>query len=201
MKLESFSTSEKPTRAVVALHGWTGDINSMKPIAKMLNLKKTKWLIPEAPYVSPKKGYSWYFQDNKQKWKCNKSIKIISEIIKLANKEGFLNKDIFILGFSQGASISLEFLIRQNFSLGGVIPIAGFFKFKNKSKDEFNIYSKKTRVLLLHGQKDEIVFPLESEESYTILKSQGYLVSLKLFSTGHKIPLTERRTIQEFIYR
>tara|TARA_A100001011_G_scaffold322712_1_gene344251 strand:- start:3 stop:134 length:132 start_codon:yes stop_codon:yes gene_type:complete len=40
MKFYSFSTSENPTKAVIALHGYTGDINSMKPIAKMLNLKK-----------------------------------------------------------------------------------------------------------------------------------------------------------------
>ena len=200
MKLYSFSTSENPKKAVIALHGWTGNVNSMKPVTKMLNLKSTKWLIPEAPYQSPKKGYSWYYYDGKEKWKFRDSIKIISEVVQLAVKEGFLKKNIYILGFSEGASITLEFLIRQNFSLGGIIPIAGFFKFNNRSKDKFIEGSKKTRVLLLHGQNDEIVFASESKKSYRILKSHDYLVSIKLFPTDHKIPLEARQIIQEFIY-
>ena len=66
MKLQTFSTSNNPIRTVIALHGWTGDINSMVPVAKMLKLKDTKWIIPEAPYKSEKKGYSWYYQDRKR---------------------------------------------------------------------------------------------------------------------------------------
>ena len=201
MKLQSFSTSENPTIAIIALHGWTGDINSMKPVAKMLDLKKTKWLITEAPYDSTRKGFSWYSQDDKQECKFKESLEIISEIIRLTLEEGFLKRNIYILGFSQGASITLEFLIRQNFSLGGIIPIAGFFKFKNKPKSKFNEGSKKTRVLLLHGQNDQIVLPSESQKSYKILKSHDYLVSIKLFPSGHKIPLKARKIIQEFIYR
>ena len=200
MKFYSFSTSENPTKAVIALHGYTGDINSMKPIAKMLNLKKTKWLIPEAPYKSPKKGYSWYYRDDKEKWKFKDSIKTISKVVQSAERGGFPKKKIYILGFSQGASITLEFLIRQNFSLGGIIPIAGFCTFKKKSKDKFSESNKKTRVLLIHGQNDEIVFPSESKKSYRILKSHDYLVSIKLFPTCHKIPLKARQIIQKFIY-
>ena len=200
MKFYSFSTSEDPTIAVIALHGYTGNINSMKPIAKMLNLKKTKWLIPEAPYKSLKKGYSWYYRVDKEKWKFKDSIRIISKVVQSVVNEGFSKKNIYILGFSQGASITLEFLIRQNFSLGGIIPIAGFCTFKKKSKDKFSESNKKTRVLLIHGQNDEIVFPSESKKSYRILKSHDYVVSIKLFPTDHKIPLEARQIIQKFIY-
>jgi phospholipase/carboxylesterase len=199
MKLQSFSTSNNPIRTVIALHGWTGDINSMLPVAKMLKLKNTKWIIPEAPYKSEKKGYSWYYQDRKKSWRFKKSLNIVSKIIQQTLSEGFLKKNIFILGFSQGASLSLEFLIRQNFSLGGVIPIAGFFKSKNKFKKDFNTGSKETPILLIHGANDKIVLPSESEKSKIILEYNNYSASLKLFFSGHKIPFEARKVIQDFI--
>ena len=155
----------------------------MIPVAKMLKLKHTMWIIPQAPYKSKKKGYSWYYKNKERKWKFEESFKVISEAIQLAEKEGFKKKNIFILGFSQGASITLEFLISQNYSLGGIIPIAGFFKFKNKIKNNFNKNSRGTPILLLHGKNDKIVLHTESEQSYKILESYNYLVSIKLFSS------------------
>ena len=35
---------------------------------------------------------------------------------------------MYLLGFSQGACLAMEFMIRQEFSLGGIIPISGFIK-------------------------------------------------------------------------
>ena len=60
MKIKSFSTSENVSRAIIALHGWTGNIHSMEPVTKMLNMKNTKWILPEAPYKSSKSGFSWF---------------------------------------------------------------------------------------------------------------------------------------------
>ena len=135
----------------------------------------------------------------KKSWRFKKSLNIVSKIIQQTLSEGFLKKNIFILGFSQGASLSLEFLIRQDFSLGGVIPIAGFFISENKLKKDFNTGSKETPILLIHGANDKIVLPSESEKSKIILEYNNYSASLKLFLSGHKIPLEARKVIQDFI--
>jgi len=56
--LNTFSTSDSPRKVVIAIHGWTGDVSSMEPVAKSLRLPDTKWVFPQAPYKSDKSGFT-----------------------------------------------------------------------------------------------------------------------------------------------
>jgi len=201
MKIKSFSTSENVSRAIIALHGWTGNIDSMEPVTKMLKIDDTKWILPEAPYTSSKSGFSWFNETEKNNWYYLKSFNFLSKIILSLKKEGFQNSQIFMLGFSQGACISIEFMIRQKFSIGGIIPISGFIRFKKNVEIDATIESKKTSILLLHGENDKIIDCTESKEALKTLRDIGYPTFIELFSTGHKIPIQARARIQKFIYR
>ena len=201
MKIKSFSTSENVSRAIIALHGWTGNINSMVPVTKMLKMNDTKWVIPEAPFKSSKTGFSWFNEVENNSWHYLKSFNFLSKIILSLKEEGFQNSQIFIIGFSQGACISIELMIRQKFSIGGIIPISGFIKFKKKAEIDATNESKKTSILLLHGTNDKIIDCTESKEAFKTLRAIGYPTFIKLFSTGHKIPIQARDRIQKFIYR
>lgn len=201
MKIKSFSTSENVSRAIIALHGWTGNIDSMEPVTKMLKIDNTKWILPEAPYTSSKSGFSWFNEIEKNNWYYLKSFNFLSKIILSLKEEGFQNSQIFMLGFSQGACISIEFMIRQKFSIGGIIPISGFIRFKKKVEIDATIESKKTSILLLHGENDKIIDCTESKEALKTLRDIGYPAFIELFSTGHKIPTQARDRIQKFIYR
>ena len=74
MKIKSFSTSENVSRVIIALHGWTGNINSMVPVTKMLKINDTKWVIPEAPFKSSKTGFSWFNEVENNSWHYLKSV-------------------------------------------------------------------------------------------------------------------------------
>ena len=50
MNKQGFSTSEQSKIAIIALHGWTGNALSMKPVSKNFNYPDTKWVFPQAPY-------------------------------------------------------------------------------------------------------------------------------------------------------
>ena len=200
MNFKSYLTSEYPSRAIIALHGWTGDISSMEPFTKVLKLKDTKWIVPEAPYLATGNGFSWFEGNDSIGWKYDESFRILTTIINNLKDDGFNKNNIFIIGFSQGACLSMEYLIRQKFSLGGIIPIAGFIKYKKRVKAESTQSSKKNPILLLHGKSDKIVDPKESNQSYKILKELGYVPKLELFAGGHKIPIQAQAIIQDFIY-
>lgn len=201
MKIKSFSTSENVSRAIIALHGWTGNINSMVPVTKMLKINDTKWVIPEAPFKSSKTGFSWFNEVKNNNWHYLESFNFLSKIILSLKEEGFQNSQIFIIGFSQGACISIELMIRQKFSIGGIIPISGFIKFKKKAEIDATNESKKTSILLLHGTNDKIIDCTESKEAFKTLRAIGYPTFIELFSTAHKIPIQARDRIQKFIYR
>ena len=199
MILNTFSTSDSPRKAVIAIHGWTGDVSSMEPVAKSLRLPDTKWVIPQAPYQSDKSGFTWFDGNDETGWKYKDSFKIINSLIQDLVDQGFKYDEIFLLGFSQGACLAMEWIIRQPFSIGGSIHIAGFIKYKDRFKIDATLESKETQILLIHGDKDEIIHPEESEKALKKFQSLGYEVNLHILSAGHKIPLSANNLIQQFI--
>jgi len=199
MVLKTFSTSKTPNRAVIAIHGWTGDTSSMEPVGKAMSLKDTKWILPQAPYTAGPGGFSWFDGDEEMGWKYQESFHILTDLIQSLNNQGFPNSDIFIISFSQGACLAMEFMIRQSFSLGGIIPIAGFIRYKKRVKQDATDASRNTPVLLLHGEKDKIILLEQSRISLKIFKDAGYKADLHIFSSGHKIPLQAITSIKNFI--
>ena len=199
MILNTFSTSDSPRKVVIAIHGWTGDVSSMEPVARSLRLPDTKWLFPQAPYKSNKSGYTWFDGNDETGWKYIESFKIINSLIQDLVDQGFKYDEIFLLGFSQGACLAMEWIIRQSFSIGGAIPIAGFIMYIDRFKIDATLESKGTQILLIHGDKDEIIHPEESEKALKLFQSLDYETNLHILSAGHKIPLSANNLIQQFI--
>ena len=123
-------------KALIAMHGWKGNRSSMKPIAKAFNIEKIQWIFLEAPYTFSKNKFSWFDGNDEVGWKYQESFDLLSDTIVKLNENGFSNSNIFLLGFSQGACLIMEYMIRQQFSLGGIIPIAGFIGQKERFKTD-----------------------------------------------------------------
>ena len=171
----------------------------MEPVGKAMSLKDTMWILPQAPYTAGLGGFSWFDRDEEMGWKYQESFHILTDLIQSLNNQGFPNSDIFIISFSQGACLAMEFMIRQSFSLGGIIPIAGFIRYKKRVKQDATDASRNTPVLLLHGEKDKIILLEQSRISLKIFKDAGYKADLHIFSSGHKIPLQAITSIKNFI--
>ena len=199
MILNTFSTSDSPKRSVIAIHGWTGDVSSMEPVTKSLRLPDTKWVIPQAPYLCEKSGYTWFDGNKETGWQYKESFTLIHSLIQDLVDQGFKHDEIFLLGFSQGACLAMEWMIRQPFSIGGIIPIAGFIRYKDRFKLDTTPESKKTSVLLIHGDRDDVIRLEESEKASKLFLGLGYKVNLHFFRSGHKIPIKANNHIRDFI--
>ena len=199
MIVRSFSNSENPGKVLIALHGWTGHISSMEPLANAWGLDDVKWVLVQAPYIAADGGFTWFDGNEDIGWKYQDSFDILSKLISELNDQGFPNHAIYILGFSQGACLSMEFMIRQTFSLGGIIPIAGFIRYKERFKQDVLNESRNTRVLLLHGDKDEVILPEQSQMSFELFKGEGFETQLHILAARHKVPLQAKNLIENFI--
>ena len=199
MIVRSFSNSESPRNVLIALHGWTGNISSMEPVANAWEIDDVKWVFVQAPYIATDGGFTWFDGNEDIGWKYQDSFDILSKLISELNDQGFPNHAIYILGFSQGACLSMEFMIRQTFSLGGIIPIAGFIRYKERFKQDVLNESRNTRVLLLHGDKDEVILPEQSQMSFELFKGEGFETQLHILAARHKVPLQAKNLIENFI--
>ena len=185
--------------AVIAIHGWKGNRSSMEHVANALNMKYAQWTFIQGPYVVSDNEYSWFDGNEKEGWRYQESFDLLHHAILNLNKSGFPNSKIFLLGFSQGACLAMEFIIRQEFSLGGIIPIAGFIGKKDRFKNDTRDGAQDTPVLLIHGSRDEMVLPAESEIAFELFSDAGFKVQLQTLPVGHKIPLQKKDIIEKFI--
>ena len=185
--------------AIIAIHGWKGNRSSMEHVANALNMKYAQWTFIQGPYAAGDNKYSWFEGNEKEGWKYHESFHLLNETILDINKSGFPKSKIFLLGFSQGACLAMEFIIRLKFSLGGIIPIAGFVVQKSRFKNDIVNGARNTPVLLIHGSRDEMVLPAESEIAFKLFSDAGFKVQLQTPSVGHKIPLKTKDIIEKFI--
>lgn len=187
--------------AIIAIHGWKGNRSSMRPIANAFNLEKIQWTFLQAPYIVSKGKFSWFDGNEEVGWKYQESFDILSDTISNLNEKGFSNSNIFLLGFSQGACLAMEYIVRQKFSLGGIIPIAGFIGQKKKFKTDIVSGNRDTMVLLIHGDRDEIILPEESKMAHELFLEAGFRTKFYTLSAGHKIPLQAKGLIEDFLLK
>ena len=196
----TFSSSDQPTKAIIGLHGWTGDEHVFEPVAKMMNIDDAQWFFPRAPYKADSgKGYSWFSGTDETGWDIEKTRVGIHQLLADIRSEGFSPKNIFLIGFSQGASLAMEIALRLPFAIGGIVPIAGFIKFRDTLSNEATKESKATPVLLLHGSQDEIIHVIASEKAHDFFKERGNPVYFKRYDGGHKIPKRTGPIVKSFI--
>ena len=128
LKEKFFKKGVETKKIIVAIHGWQGDYNSMVPISNLIKIPDVAWHIPQAPYkVKDGCGYSWSYQYSNGDWEVEEPKKILNQyFIELFSK--YDSKNIYVIGFSQGAMICFDFVLFLKNTLGGVFPICGFLR-------------------------------------------------------------------------
>ena len=187
-------------KAMVAIHGWQGGRNSMRPLIKFMNITNMDWYLPEAPYPvnGTDGGYSWSYEIKEGVWEVDEPRALLQNFFdKLFTK--YSSKNINVIGFSQGGLVCLDFALFLNQPLGGVFPIAGFSRHPNIEIPRCHPCQKNTPIIIAHGKDDDRVPVSASEHIYRQLKKQGGTVELLLYKGKHKIGIECLRKIKKII--
>ena len=185
----------KPKNAVILCHGYGGDGKDISLLASYWKtyMPETLFICPDAPEkcaVSPA-GFQWFdLMDQTKEQILIKSlvaeIKLNKLIDEVMQENNLLGEQIAIGGFSQGCMISLQTGIKRKEKINSIIGYSG--KIINISHLENNIISR-PNIILMHGDKDEIVpvnFFLEAKEFFT---KNDYKIESKFFKNcEHRIP-------------
>ena len=186
-------------KAIIFIHGWKGNKNSFKTLPSLLNLKDVCWFFPQAPYkLDNEESYSWSIQNSSGEWAYRRPKALLEKFLKSHILNRFKPKDVYFIGFSQGATVCYEFILQLNYPWGGVFPIAGFIRnFDNGIS--INSNQKKTPIIIGHGEDDQIVPITSSEKIYSYLNKANNNVSFEKYKGGHKISLDYLKKIRILI--
>lgn len=162
---------QKPNKLIFILHGYGADGSNMLDLAEYYST-----YLPDCYFVCPNgcqrfeyddSGYQWFSLIDRSEDKMYdamvSSAKVLTKYIDShLNKLDLTDKDLILIGFSQGSMMSLYLSTRRENDIAAVVGFSGML-LGNKEKIAGDLKSKPQSVLLLHGDEDDIV-PYDSME-------------------------------------
>tara|TARA_B100000780_G_scaffold61733_1_gene39914 strand:- start:212 stop:862 length:651 start_codon:yes stop_codon:yes gene_type:complete len=185
----------KAKNAVILCHGYGGDGKDISLLASYWRtyLPETLFICPDAPEkcaVSPN-GFQWFdLMDQTKEQILIKSLVAEIKLNKLIDEVMIKNElngnQIALGGFSQGCMISLQTGIKRKEKINSIVGYSG--KIIDVNHLQNNIVSR-PNIILMHGDKDEIVpasFLLQAKEFF---KKNNYEIETQIFKNcEHRIP-------------
>ena len=193
---------EEPQHAkciVILLHGRGGTAESMLSIAEALQVEGSAYLIPQAA------GNRWYPQTAFGPLEVNEpdlssALQMIGDLVDEALKDGFEFHQIFLGGFSQGACLAAEYVVRNPAPYGGLFLLSGALigppgQSRTPAGD-----LKGTPVFLGISDQDPWVSHSLVKEAARIFTDLGGQVDFQTYpGLGHTINLDEINKVREML--
>ena len=199
LQYDFHQTGNSLDKAIVAIHGWQGDRNSMRPLIKSMKIQNAGWYLLEAPYpVKEGSGWSWSYEISDGNWEIDEPKRLLNNFFYELFKK-YTSKNVYVLGFSQGGLVCLDFVLFLDQPLGGVFPIAGFLRQPKMDIERFHPCQKNTPILIGHGKDDDKVPVEASENAYRLLIKQEANVELLLYNGKHKIGMDYMKKVKKII--
>ena len=187
-------------KALILLHGRGATAQSMLSLVPHLNLSDAAIFAPQAVQQSwyP---YGFMASDEGNFISLESSIKKVSLLFEQLIQEGMPAEHIYLLGFSQGACLSLEFAARHAQKLGGVVAFTGGLIGEQLNKDKYVGDFKGTPISISGSVRDFHVPALRIRESAQLLQDMGAVVSLTFFEdSAHTIRPEELASVNQKIF-
>lgn len=167
-------------KAIIMIHGRGATAESILSLVPHLNLTDYAILAPQA------NRNSWYpfgfmASDEGNKVALEDSLQIVKEIWSEIKAAGIPSENIVLLGFSQGACLSLEFAARNGQKLGGVVAFTGGLIGEKLRLENYSGDFQGTPVFIGSSDRDFHVPANRIEESGDLLRKMGADVTIKLF--------------------
>ncbi len=192
--------------AVILLHGYGGDGKDISMLT--LNWKRfltnTVFLCPnghEPCKINPI-GYQWFDLESSDKNYILNEVKKAEDKLRKYIEEvkaeyNLQNSNICLSGFSQGCMMSINLGLTSKDSFNCIVGFSG----KIIDKEDLNLrLVSKTKTLLIHGEKDEIV-PLnnllEAKDFFT--RNNISIETLMIKDCDHHIPVEASSNALKFI--
>jgi phospholipase/carboxylesterase len=211
-------TGDKPSAAVIWMHGLGADGNDFVPIVQELDLSGAppiRFVFPHAPMqaVSINNGYvmrAWYdikWGDLEAKSKqadeqgVRASERAVARLVERELAAGIASEKIVLAGFSQGGAIALQTGLRYRGKLAGVMALSTYLPLHESLPAEAAAENRKTPIFMAHGTQDNVVPYEMGGRSRDFLVQHGYAVEWHEYPMQHSVCLEEIRHIGEWLSR
>ena len=143
--------------------------------------------LPDIAYIAPQaKGNTWYPYSFLSPVEMNEpdlssGLAVIDSIVESLLQKGFASEQIYLLGFSQGACLSLEYVTRNPRKYGGVLGLSGGLIGEALDQNNYSGNLEGTEVFLGCSDVDPHIPLQRVNETETIYKELNAKVTKRIY--------------------
>jgi phospholipase/carboxylesterase len=188
------------TKALIMIHGRGGSAEDILGLAQYLPVNDFALFAPQAtnntwyPYsflAAPKDNEPW----------LSSALEVVKEVVADVEATGIKKEDIYFLGFSQGACLTLEFVTRNANRYGGAVAFTGGLIGDKIYEQNYTGDFAGTPIFIGTSDPDPHVPVERVHASAEILAGMHAQVTKKIYKNmGHTINQDEINQVSELIF-
>jgi predicted esterase len=192
---------EHARAAVVMVHGRGGSADDILTLSGEMGVPGFAYLAPQAA------GNSWYPHSFLSPIAQNEpgissGLAAIAGVLETIERAGIPAERVMLLGFSQGACLSLEFTARAARRYGGIIGLSGGLIGPDGTPRGYSGSLAGTPVFLGCSDVDPHIPEARVIETATVLRRLGGTVDMRIYpGMGHTINEDELEAVREIMRR
>lgn len=186
--------------AILLMHGMGSNENDLLSIVE--SLKNDFYIISLRGPIAQPPGYAFFTIERIGYPQPESFIHILNEIQKFieeAVNEYPIDEDkIYLAGFSQGAILSQSLAALMGNKLAGIVALSGYLP--NLIGEMEKAPMNRVKVLLTHGEQDQVIPFSWSKESKEFFEANGAKVQYYTYAGGHFVTPELVQKIEEYFH-
>ncbi len=185
--------------AMIMIHGRGADAQDIIGMARVIDRPQLAVLAPDAA------GHVWYPNpfmtpvEGNEPW-LSSALGVVDRLVKEVQLAGIPAERIFLLGFSQGACLSLEYAARNARRYGGVFALSGGLIGQTVDTGRYTGSMDGTQVLMGCSDVDPFIPLARVQESTRAMQALGAEVTERIYAgAGHTIVADEIEQIRRIV--
>ncbi|SDP51443.1 phospholipase/carboxylesterase [Mucilaginibacter sp. OK268] len=172
--------ADQAKKAMIMLHGRGASAVSILTLKDHLQLDGYAIVAPQAT------EHSWYPYSfmapvSNNQPALDSALEVIGSLVEDIKEQGIAQENIYFLGFSQGACLTLEYVTRNAGKYGGVIAFTGGLIGEKLISENYQGDFGQTPILVTTGDPDPHVPVSRVNETVSLLKKLNANVTLKIY--------------------
>ena len=191
---------ETAKKAMVMLHGRGSNAQDILSLAAHLEAADFAFIAPQAT-KNTWYPYSFMAPNEQNEPGLSSALDVIGSIVtRLHDEMGFAHENIYLLGFSQGACLILEYVARNPQRLGGVFALSGALIGLGGTLPEYEGDLAQTPIFLGCSDVDSHIPKERVLESERVFQGMNANVLTKLYKNfGHTVNDDELNVVNRVI--
>ena len=188
-------------KALIMIHGRGASAEDILGLSRHLNVNDFALIAPQAT------NHTWYpysflAPPAQNEPGLSSALSLLNEVVDDINKAGISSNNIYLLGFSQGACLALEFATRNARQWGGVAAFTGGLIGDKIYAENYKGSFENTPVFIGTSDPDPHVPVQRVNESAKILQTMEASLTVKIYpNMGHTISPDEIDLVKDLIFK